>query len=453
MDDNIVTKRTSVPLIKKIEAAEEYLRLKRNGLFGVKELARELNLQPAQIRRYAANLSNHRSKLYESRKTYTTLRTGRRSQLYDIENEVVTWIMELRNEGMPVSTNLVVMKARSLMPNEFNNKNEMTQYQAVSRMLKRHNIVIRSKTNEAQRAPAEVRAEGDAYVKGLVNRLQGPHRDKRWIANMDQTPLFFSMTPKRTLDKRGLRTVNVRKSSSSTMRVTMAVTVTAAGTTLPPYFVFKGKPGGRIEKREFTTFPEGAFYSVQDNAWMDQHKMIDWVENVVKPWGLSTPEGIVPILLLDSYRCHLMTSVVDLNQQAGVEVEFIPGGLTGLCQPLDIGVNKPLKNRVYRKWEEYMLSVGLDQVKTKPPTRLTMVEWAVSSLNSISEQIIKNAWRLSNYDYFPNEPKENDTTNNDEETETEVEMLDFSETETEVEMLDISDAEIDELHDVEIEAI
>ena len=193
MDDNIVTKRTSVPLIKKIEAAEEYLRLKRNGLFGVKELARELNLQPAQIRRYAANLSNHRSKLYESRKTYTTLRTGRRSQLYDIENEVVTWIMELRNEGMPVSTNLVVMKARSLMPNEFNNKNEMTQYQAVSRMLKRHNIVIRSKTNEAQRAPAEVRAEGDAYVKGLVNRLQGPHRDKRWIANMDQTPLFFSM--------------------------------------------------------------------------------------------------------------------------------------------------------------------------------------------------------------------------------------------------------------------
>ena len=302
MDDNIVTKRTSVPLIKKIEAAEEYLRLKRNGLFGVKELARELNLQPAQIRQYAANLSNHRSKLYESRKTYTTLRTGRRSQLYDIENEVVTWIMELRNEGMPVSTNLVVMKARSLMPNEFNNKNEMTQYQAVSRMLKRHNIVIRSKTNEAQRAPAEVRAEGDAYVKGLVNRLQGPHRDKRWIANMDQTPLFFSMTPKRTLDKRGLRTVNVRKSSSSTMRV-------------------------------------------------------------------------------------------------------------------------------------------------------TMVEWAVSSLNSISEQIIKNAWRLSNYDYFPNEPKENDTTNNDEETETEVEMLDFSETEAEVEMLDISDAEIDELHDVEIEAI
>ena len=111
----------------------------------------------------------------------------------------------------------------------------------------------------------------------------------------------------------------------------MAVTVTAAGKALPPYFVLKGKPGGQIEKQEFTTFPEGAFYSVQDNAMMDQHKMIDWVEKVVKPWGLSSPEGIVPILLLDSCQCHLMSSIMDLIQQAGVEVEFIPGELTGSC--------------------------------------------------------------------------------------------------------------------------
>ena len=42
-----------------------------------------------------------------------------------------------------------------------------------------------------------------------------------------------------------------------------------------------------------------------------------------------------------------MSSVVDLIQQAGVEAEFIPVGLTGLCQPFDIGINKPLKNHVY----------------------------------------------------------------------------------------------------------
>jgi hypothetical protein len=30
-------------------------------------------------------------------------------------------------------------------------------------------------------------------------------------------------------------------------------------------------------------------------------------------------------------------------QELGVEVERIPGRFTGLCQPVDVGVNKPFK--------------------------------------------------------------------------------------------------------------
>ena len=104
-----------------------------------------------------------------------------------------------------------------------------------------------------------------------------------------------------------------------------------------------------------------------------------------------------------------------------------------------------------------MLSVGLDQVKTKPPTHLTMVEWAVSSLNSISEQIIQNAWRLSNYDYFPNEPRENETLNNEHGTSNNTlndeNISDDKETETKVEMLDFSDTDSVEIESVEIEVV
>ena len=104
-----------------------------------------------------------------------------------------------------------------------------------------------------------------------------------------------------------------------------------------------------------------------------------------------------------------------------------------------------------------MLSVGLDQVKTKPPTRLTMVEWAVSSLNSISEEIIQNAWRLSTYDYFPNEPRENETLNNENDTSNNTSnnenVSDDEETETKVEMLDFSDTESIVIESVEIEVV
>ena len=60
---------------------------------------------------------------------------------------------------------------------------------------------------------------------------------------------------------------------------------------------------------------------MQDNAWMDQHKMIDWVEKVVKPWGLSSPEGIVPsskIMLACAHastikECTLGSSVASIT--------------------------------------------------------------------------------------------------------------------------------------------
>ena len=67
--------------------------------------------------------------------------------------------------------------------------------------------------------------------------------------------------------------MNVRSSSGFTMRVTVALTVTAAGGLLPPMFMFKAKPGDRVQ-RELRNFHEGAVYTVQQNAWMDESAML-----------------------------------------------------------------------------------------------------------------------------------------------------------------------------------
>jgi len=44
---------------------------------------------------------------------------------------------------------------------------------------------------------------------------------------------------------------------------------------------------------------------------MDELIMLLWVEKVLKPHDINAPEHIVPILFLDSYRCHMMASVVN----------------------------------------------------------------------------------------------------------------------------------------------
>ena len=53
---------------------------------------------------------------------------------------------------------------------------------------------------------------------------------------------------------------------------------------------------------------------------MDEQCCLEWVEKCVKPWAESAPEGIIPLLFLDSYKCHQQASVVDSIAELGVEV-------------------------------------------------------------------------------------------------------------------------------------
>ena len=77
----------------------------------------------------------------------------------------------------------------------------------------------------------------------------------------------------------------------------------------------------------------------------DETAMLAWVDGRwSRKYVEQAPDGIIPLLILDSYQCHMMTSVVNRIQEMGVEVIHIPGRCTGLCHPVDVGFNKPFKN-------------------------------------------------------------------------------------------------------------
>ena len=91
----------------------------------------------------------------------------------------------------------------------------------------------------SQRHPSETQQEALDFVMFMQPRIIGRHRNPDYIINMDQTPILFSMTPGTTLEKVGVRSVNMRNSTSYTERVTLAVTITASGKSLTPMMIPK----------------------------------------------------------------------------------------------------------------------------------------------------------------------------------------------------------------------
>jgi hypothetical protein len=262
------------------------------------------------------------------------------------------------------------------------------------------------RTKEATRAPAVVAGEALAFLLATCPSLVGPHRDKRYIFNMDQTPLWFSYHRSKTLQKKGAKTVHVRKSTNDTCRATAALMCTAAGNFLRPMIIFKGTAKGRIMKNELPTFNPTSDYLCQNNSWMDERCMLVWAVECLGSFLLlrPPPAGIVPVILLNSYRCHLMGSVVTAIQDLGIEVIHIPDGCMGLLQPLDVGLNKPFKVRVRASWEEWMMAMIDNHGVVEAPTRDDIASWAASAhWDMDGTPMMRKAWRKTGYSWFKEE--------------------------------------------------
>ena len=153
--------------------------------------------------------------------------------------------------------------------------------------------------------------------------------------------------------------MNIHNSTNDT-KEPLWLYLCADGSKLPLMLIFKGTQNGQIAKKEFPNISPGCKYYCQENEWMDERAIVEWVQNILKPFIETAPENAVPLLFLYSYQCHMMKSVLEAIQQLGVEGEHIPGGCTSHCLPIDVEINKTLKVLVCKDWENWMFYSGIN---------------------------------------------------------------------------------------------
>ena len=73
----------------------------------------------------------------------------------------------------------------------------------------------------------------------------------------------------------------------------------------------------------------------------------------------------------------------------------IPGSLTKKLQPLDITVNKPFKDQLRTKWENWMMGGIHEYNKTgqmKRPSYKDIVAWIVESWAAVNKNCVRNGF-------------------------------------------------------------
>jgi hypothetical protein len=97
----------------------------------------------------------------------------------------------------------------------------------------------------------------------------------------------------------------------------------------------------------------------------------------------------------------MMGSVVLHIQALGVEVQHIPGGCTYLCQPVDVGINHPIKRAMEEQWEKWMYNGGgINGGKAMTPTRELVADWVIGMYKKIAKETRRNMLMKKGYKWF-----------------------------------------------------
>ena len=171
------------------------------------------------------------------------------------------------------------------------------------------------------------------------------------VANVDETPIVFEPITGTTIEKKGQKTITIHTFGKSKERVSCILCIFGNGMKAAPMLVFKGVPENLLENKlnKIKVVLEKKIYvTCQQNAWVDSNIFIKWLNTI---WFRSYQfrELKESILYFDEASSHMEKEVDTLFKKNNSEYRVIPPGLTSICQPLDLCINKPFKDALRAK--------------------------------------------------------------------------------------------------------
>lgn len=108
----------------------------------------------------------------------------------------------------------------------------------------------------------------------------------------------------------------------------------------------------------------------------------------LEQWVIPAFQGLPSLLALDLCKSHKMLAVLNTLRAKQIIPSLIPGGCTGLVQPLDVSVNKPLKEIIRSLTDQAIVDSANQEAQYPKPKNSS----AVGRRRVLTTWCVGNAW-------------------------------------------------------------
>ena len=164
---------------------------------------------------------------------------------------------------------------------------------------------------------------------------------------------------------------------------TLTLIISYGGFMLIPILTAKGKTKRSLKKYELDKNKVLGTYS--NNGWVNCGIIKLTLEEIYK-----NTKGKSSVLLLDQFSAHTDNFIKEEAEKKNIKLIYVPKGLTYKYQPLDVLINRILKQKAKKLWRE--------EIVKDPNIKITnadVVKHFIEAKKDITSEIIKKSFDKS----------------------------------------------------------
>jgi len=376
-----VKKRRSYTLSEKASVLNDL----ENSGYTVEKFAKIINVPKKTLYKWNENKNTILSKNL-SKPKLKKVGSGRKTILSnETEKELLEWIVDIRTEGLPLSGDLIKSRARYLTKGYELYDNYKFTDGWLYKFLNRHELILRKNSSKI----VSMTKEDILIISNFIEMINSEIINGNYysVINIDESGIYYDQSINYTYEKKGTKRVEIITTGREKQRVTAIFGIDYYNAIkIKPTIILKGKTN-----RSLKGIPEydDCNIAFQTNAWCNGQIFNSFLSQLPKDKKI--------LIICDNFRGHYTDDVINFikNEYPLINYVLLPKNTTSLLQPLDVGINKPVKNYIKNKYISWLIDQyeksGSILNLNKSNRNLLLIDWIRNSWKNINnENIIKS---------------------------------------------------------------
>lgn len=315
-----------------------------------------------------------------------------------LDKQLQQMIGDMRSRGTPIGTSVIIGVGRGILLKHKKSTVVLNKEWAKS-VLRRMGYTKRKANSKCKVLPdnfEEIKKNYLADIRAVVEVEDVP---PSLIINWDHTATKIVPSSQWTMERKGMKRVEIAAVDDK-RQITAIFACTLAGKFLPMQLIYQGTTTKCHPKG--VEFPADWLISHSANHWANETTTIAYIHDIIIPYvkkereacGLSSDH--CALVLFDVFKGQCTAQVLKLLDDNHILYVTVPSNCTDRLQPLDVSINKPAKDFLRSKFQEWY---GLEICRQLESGVTEEVDLRMSTMKPVTAQ-----WMIELHSYIAARP-------------------------------------------------